>query len=92
MGELVGQYSSSLVVTKPNSQPSTGLATNLWQGLQVAIVTAVSQIDLLESAMQGLGQSISMPASSVARVLDDTGLLFLNNGRVSLNLECMGQM
>jgi len=91
MGELVNQYSRSLVVTEPNqSQQNSYLAGNLWQGLQVAVITAVSHIDLIESAVQGLSKSITMPASSMARVLDDTGALLINNGRVSLNLDYMG--
>jgi myosin-18 len=89
MGELVTQYSNSVVVTGPNSQHTHSLAGNLWQGLQVAVITAVSNIDLLESAVQGISKSITMPASSMARVLDDTGTILLNNGRVSLNLDCM---
>jgi len=91
MGELVNQYSRSLVVTEPNHrQQNNYLAGNLWQGLQVAVITAVSHIDLIESAVQGLSKSITMPASSMARVLDDTGALLINNGRVSLNLDYMG--
>jgi len=91
MGELVNQYSRSLVVTEPNHrQPNNYLAGNLWQGLQVAVITAVSHIDLIESAVQGLSKSITMPASSMARVLDDTGALLINNGRVSLNLDYIG--
>eukprot|EP00092_Neocalanus_flemingeri_P063998 GFUD01077554.1.p1 GENE.GFUD01077554.1~~GFUD01077554.1.p1 ORF type:complete len:1054 (-),score=370.42 GFUD01077554.1:113-3274(-) len=92
LGELVNQYSSNLVVTEPNCQPSQGLAGNLWQGLQVAVITAVSHLDLLESAVQGISKSISMPASSMARVLDDTGMLLLQNGRVSLNLDSLGHL
>jgi len=92
LGELVNQYSSSLVVTESNCQPTHGLASNLWTGLQVAVITAVSHIDLLESAVQGISRSITMPASSMARVLDDTGMLLMNNGRISLNLDCMGHM
>ena len=92
LGELVNQYSNSLVVTDPNYQPSPGLAGNLWQGLQVAVITAVSHLDLMESAVRGISKSISMPASSMARVLDDTGTLLLHNGRVSLNLDCVGQL
>ena len=92
LGELVNQYSSSLVVTESNCQPTHGLASNLWTGLQVAVITAVSHIDLLESAVQGISRSITMPASSMARVLDDTGMLLMNNGRISLNLDCMGNM
>jgi len=95
MGELVNQYSSSLVVTEQNYSQSSGLASNLWQGLQVAVITAVSHIDLLESAnmaVQGISKSITMPATSMARVLDDTGMLLMSNGRISLNLDCMGNM
>jgi len=92
MGELVSQYSSSLVVTGPNPQHTHSLAGNLWQGLQVAVITAVTNIDLLESAVQGISKSITMPTSSMARVLDDTGTLLLSNGRVSLNLDCMGSL
>jgi len=92
MGELVNQYSRSLVVTEPNHRQTNYLATNLWQGLQVAVITAVSHIDLIESAVQGLSKSITMPASSMARVLDDTGALLINNGRISLNLDYVGNM
>ena len=95
MGELVNQYSSSLVVTEQNYSQSSGLASNLWQGLQVAVITAVSHIDLLESAnmaVQGISKSITMPTTSMARVLDDTGMLLMSNGRISLNMDCMGNM
>jgi len=91
LGELVTKHSDSLVVSDTQHQPSPGLASNLWQGLQVAVISAVSQIDMMETAMTGISKSITMPASSMAsRVLDDTGLLLLENGRVSLNLDCLG--
>ena len=94
LGDLANHFSSSVVISEPNNEVSSGLASNLWHGLQVAMFHAVTNLDILEQAVTGLRSgvsSLSMPVSgvpvpspSMATVLDDTGLLLYQNGRVLL--------
>ena len=97
LGELAEKFSSSLIVSEPNLISEAGLASSLWQGLQVAMFSAVTNLDLLETAVTGLRSGVSSlssvtsvtsavpaPGLGMGQVLDDTGLLLLHNGRVVL--------
>lgn len=65
----------------------TGLAGELWHGLQLAVFNAVTNLDTIESAISSLTRTVSLPAQPFTQVLDETGLLLLQNGKLSLNLQ-----
>ena len=92
LGDLAEKFSDSLVMSAPNLDPTeAGLASSLWQGLQVAMVSAVTNLDLLEGAVTGLRSGLASLSSAVpapdlrlGQVLDDTGIFLLQNGKVVL--------
>ena len=60
LGDLAEKFSESLVTSAPNLDPTkSGLASSLWQGLQVAMVSAVTNLDLLEGAVTGLRSGLA---------------------------------
>ena len=64
----------------------------LRQGLQVAMFSAVTNLDILEQAVTSIRTGVSSMSSSIPAVssvppavLDDTGMLLLQNGKVILS-------
>lgn len=90
LAELANQFSSSFVLAESNNSNSEGLASNLWQGLQVAMFSAVTNLDILEQAVNGIRTGVNtfsmpgVPSPSMTSVLDDTGMLLMQNGKVLL--------
>ena len=95
VGDLAEKFSDSLVMSEPNLDTlETGLASSLWQGLQVAMMSAVTNLDLLEGAVTGLRSGLSSlssvtsgvpaPDLRLGQVLDDTGIFLLQNGKLVL--------
>ena len=95
VGDLADRFSDSLVMSGPGLDPlGAGLVSSLWQGLQVAMMSAVTNLDLLEGAVTGLrsglaslssvSSGVPAPDLRLGQVLDDTGLLLLQNGKLVL--------
>lgn len=95
VGDLAEKFSDSLVMSGPGRDPlGAGLVSSLWQGLQVAMMSAVTNLDLLEGAVTGLrsglaslysvSSAVAAPDLRLGQVLDDTGLLLLQNGKLVL--------
>ena len=95
VGDLTDKFSDSLVMSEPNLDTlGSGLASSLWHGLQVGMMSAVTNLDLLEGAVTGLRSglaSLSSVTSAVptpdlrlGQVLDDTGIFLLQNGKLVL--------
>ena len=90
VGDLAEKFSDSLVMSGPDLDPlGAGLVSSLWQGLQVAMMSAVTNLDLLEGAVTGLRSGLASLSSAapdlrLGQVLDDTGLLLLQNGKLVL--------
>ena len=94
MGDLVAQYSGSCLVTGQNRAneitSNSSLARSLWQGLQITLLAAVSNIELLESAISGVAPVASASGSNF---VDEGGLFrMVDTGRLSLNLGTLGRL
>jgi len=92
LSELANKLSSSFILSESNTETAPGLGSNLWQGLQVAMFSAVTNLDILEQAVTSIRTGVSSMSSSIPAVssvppavLDDTRMLLLQNGKVILS-------
>jgi len=76
--QLMTCHSSSMAMTQPN--PPQGLATELWHGLQAALLSVITSLDM--AAISGLAPPTAH--TPLLQALDDAGQVVIEEGRVSL--------
>jgi len=76
--QLMTCHSSSMAMAQPN--PPQGLATELWHGLQAALLSVITSLDM--AAISGLGPPAA--PTPLLQALDDAGQVVIEEGRVSL--------
>ncbi|XP_023320885.1 unconventional myosin-XVIIIa [Eurytemora carolleeae] len=74
-------------VEEMNTRP--GLAGELWQCIQLAVFNAVTNLDSIERAISSITRTVSLPSHPLTQVVDETGLLLLQNGKLNLNLQSL---
>ena len=50
--QLAAEFSASVVVSTEEGHKQPGLASSLWHGLQLAVASAVTNLDLIEQGRE----------------------------------------
>ena len=68
--ELTGRLldSDGCICKVRESSERSGLAGELWHGLQLAVLNAITNLDSVESAISSLTRTVSLPAHPISQV------------------------